>query len=68
MIQDPAGAAFRDILEAASGKAIKLATPHVVTWRLKAIVDAPAIVDGHLVALKYMPDNYGGTFRVDAIG
>ncbi len=64
MIQDPAGIAFKDALEAASGKSIKLVTPHVVTWRLKALIDTPAIVGGCLVALRYTSDNEGGTYRV----
>jgi hypothetical protein len=60
---------FKTALEQASGKAIKVVTPTIITWRLKAIADAPVEIDGRVVALRYMPDanGNGGTFLVREI-
>jgi hypothetical protein len=56
--------AFKAALEAASGKAIKVVTSTVITWRLKAIADM-AVQDGKtVVVLQYLPDHQGGTFVV----
>ena len=60
---------FKSALEQASGKAIKVVAPTVITWRLKAIVDSPAVIDGQVVALRYMPDRNGngGDFKVSEV-
>ena len=36
----------------------------MVAWRLKALVDSPAEVDGCLMALRYTLNHYGGKFHV----
>jgi hypothetical protein len=55
---------FKASLEAASGKAIKVVTPRVITWVLKALIDAPVQVGDAVLALRYSPANQGGTFAV----
>lgn len=61
--------AFKAAIEAASGKAVKVVTPTVLTWRLKALVDAPTQVGDQILALRYFPDKtkHGGTFSVKVI-
>jgi hypothetical protein len=58
---------FKAALEQASGKAIKVVTPTVVTWRLKALADAPVLMAGTVFALRYLTDDHGGTFTVKTI-
>jgi hypothetical protein len=58
---------FKAALEQASGKAIKVITATIVTWRLKALIDAPVQIADCVVVLAYLPDNYGGTFTVKKI-
>jgi hypothetical protein len=56
---------FKAALEQASGKMIAVITATIVTWRLKAIVDAPVEIDGKLVALRYAPElGHGGSYQV----
>lgn len=64
--QNSGASNFRGAIEAASGKAIKVCTSTVLTWRLKAVTDAPAYVGDKMLVLRYMPDNtkHGGTFAV----
>jgi hypothetical protein len=38
---------------------IAVITATIVTWRLKAIVDAPVEIDGKIVALRYSPSKSG---------
>jgi hypothetical protein len=61
--------AFKTAIEAASGKAVKVVTPTILTWRLKALVDAPTQVGDLVLALRYFPDKtkHGGTFSVKSI-
>jgi hypothetical protein len=63
---DESAIEFKAALEQASGKAIKIVTPTVLTWRLKAIVDAPVMMNGKTLTLRYMADKSGngGTFSV----
>jgi hypothetical protein len=58
---------FKSALEQAAGKAIKIVSPVSLTWRLKAIADAPVKVDGKVLALRYTADRAGngGTFSVE---
>ena len=57
--------AFKSALETAAGKAIKIVTPTTVSWRLKAITDAPVRVGDRAMSLKYKPDRYdGGRFTI----
>jgi hypothetical protein len=58
---------FKAALEAASGKAIKIVTATIITWRLKALVDAPVQRGDAVLVLRYLPDDHGGVFRVVAI-
>jgi hypothetical protein len=64
-----AAAAFKAAIEAASGKAIKVVTPTVLTWRIKALVDAPTQIGDQVLALRYLRDKtkHGGTFSVKRI-
>jgi hypothetical protein len=44
---------------------IAIITATIVTWRLKAIVDAPVEIDGKVVALRYAPElGHGGSYQV----
>ncbi len=56
---DIASIEFKAALEQASRKMIKIVTATVITWRLKAIVDAPVMLGGKVVALRYTPDKLG---------
>jgi hypothetical protein len=58
---------FKAALEQASGKAINIVTATTITWRLKALLDAPVPMDNGLVVLRYLPDDHGGKFAVNAI-
>ena len=58
-------------LEQASGKALPIITPTAVTWRLKAITDAPVLVEKHVLTLRYVAADRGkrgGDFAVEARG
>jgi hypothetical protein len=61
--------AFKAAIEAASSKAVRVVTPIVLTWRLKALVEAPTQVGGIVLALRYRQDKakHGGTFSVERI-
>jgi hypothetical protein len=50
---------FRIALEQASGKAIRVLTATTINWLLKAIADAPAVLDDKVVALRYTADKSG---------
>jgi hypothetical protein len=50
---------FKAALEAASGKPLAVLTATTVAWRLKALADAPVLVGGDLVALRYSPGKTG---------
>ncbi len=65
---DVAGEAFKAALEQAAGKAIKLITPTVLAWRLKAVADCPVTVGGSVLALRYVTDRHGGAFSVRRCG
>ncbi len=58
---------FKAALEQASGKAIKVVTPIVITWRLKALVDQSIEIGDALLVLQYYPANAGGWFSVRRI-
>jgi hypothetical protein len=60
---------FRAALEQASGKPLLLITPTSVSWRLKALVDAPVLVGERVLALRYAADKTknGGFFRVEPV-
>jgi hypothetical protein len=49
-------------IEAATGKAVKVMSPTVLTWRLKALIDAPTPVGSEVLVLRYLPANQAGTF------
>jgi hypothetical protein len=60
---------FKAALEAASGKPLPIITATTVAWRLKAIADAPVLVGGKLLVLRYSKDGgkHGGTFAVETV-
>jgi hypothetical protein len=58
---------FKAALEQASGKAIKVVTATTITWRLKALLDAPVRLADTVVALRYLPSDHGGTFIAKAL-
>jgi hypothetical protein len=58
---------FKSALEQASGKAIKVVSATVITWRLKAVVDAPVQMADGVFVLRYQPDNLGGSFVVKKV-
>jgi len=57
-------------LEQASGKSLPILTATAVTWRLKALVDAPVLIGGHVWVLRYTPNTSGngGEFSVREVG
>jgi hypothetical protein len=60
---------FKAALEQATGKSLPMVTPVAVTWRLKALVDAPVMVGEHVLVLRYEADKTknGGFYRVQPI-
>jgi hypothetical protein len=66
---DDAIGEFKAALEQAAGKSIQVVSPKVLTWRLKAVMDAPIGIDGKIMVLRYTPDKsgHGGDFRVEEI-
>jgi hypothetical protein len=58
------GNPFWVAIEAASTKAIKVMSPTVLTWRLKALVDAPTAVGNEVLVLRYVPDHNNPRFIV----
>jgi hypothetical protein len=64
---DAASIELKAALEQASGKALPIITPTAVTWRLKAITDAPVLIGDNVWMLTYTPDKSknGGTFAVE---
>ena len=67
---DPAEIELKAALEQASGKAIRVASPTVLTWRLKALADAPIEIEGEVCVLRYRADTsgHGGDFWIEVIG
>jgi len=60
---------FKAALEQVSGKQFRVVSPKVLTWRLKALIDAPVEIDGQIMVLRYTADRsgHGGDFRVEEI-
>jgi hypothetical protein len=59
---------FRAALEEASGKSIKVITATTITWRLKALVDAPVQMPDGVFALRFLSnDKESGVFTVRKI-
>jgi hypothetical protein len=60
---------FKAALEKASGKLLQTITPTTVSWRLKALADAPVILDAGTFALRYFPDKgkNGAMFAVGKV-
>ena len=61
---DEGSIAFKAALEAASGKALKVITATTITWKLKALTDAPVRVGDDVLVLRYKPNHDGGAFSV----
>jgi hypothetical protein len=62
-----AAASFKAALELATGKAVPLISAPAINWRLQALKDTPAIVDGEALVLRYAKPNRNGRdggFRV----
>jgi hypothetical protein len=58
---------FKAALEAASGKSLPIITATMVSWRLKALKDAPVMVGDDLLVLRYEPGKQGGVYAVRSI-
>jgi hypothetical protein len=60
---------FKAALEEAAGKRVEVLSPKTITWRLKAICDAPIELDGRVFVLKWTANKtrHGGDFRVEAV-
>jgi hypothetical protein len=39
-------------------------TGTTVSWRLKAVKDAPVVVGDKVMVLRYTPDDHGGVYQV----
>jgi hypothetical protein len=61
---------FKAALEQASGKPLPAITATTITWRLKALTDAPVLIGESTFALRYAPDGnkHGATFVVKRVG
>jgi hypothetical protein len=59
--------AFKDALEHAAGKPIKIISSTTVSWRLKALVGAPVKLGSKILVLKYNAEHQGGNFRVETV-
>jgi hypothetical protein len=60
---------FKAALEQAAGKPLPIITATAITWRLKALIDAPVRVGDHVLALRYAAERgHGGTFVVRRAG
>ena len=57
---------FKAALELASGKLLPIITATTITWRLKALTDAPVLLGENAFVLRYRPDESGngGSFIV----
>jgi hypothetical protein len=64
---DERGIEFKAALEQASGKAIKVVTASTITWRLKALLDAPVQFEAGVFVLRYLSDHDAGTFTVKKV-
>jgi hypothetical protein len=65
-----AAASFKAALELACGKSIPIISAPAINWKLQAIKDAPAIVDGQTLVLRYIKPNRDGRdggFKVEAL-
>ena len=58
--------AFKDALELAAGKGIKIISATTIAWRLKALADAPVRVGNKMLVLTYNPHHEGGMFKIVA--
>ena len=67
---EPDAIAFRDALEHAAGKPLKIISATTVAWRLKALAGAPVRIREQIFVLKYKADvgGHGGTFSVGPVG
>jgi hypothetical protein len=57
---DTQAAAFKAALELTCGKPIPIVSAPAINWKLQAIKDAPALVDGKILVLKYQKPNRDG--------
>jgi hypothetical protein len=67
---DTQAAGFKAALELACGKPVAIVSAPSINWKLQAIKDAPALVDGKILVLKYQkPDSnrHGGGFKVEEL-
>jgi hypothetical protein len=59
---------FKAALELATGKPMPVVTATVITWRLKALVDAPVQVGDRVLVLRYTAERgHGGMFSVSSL-
>jgi hypothetical protein len=56
--------AFKEALEIAAGKPIKIISSTTITWRLKAVADARVKIGKKIVCLIYKADPEAGTFKI----
>ena len=59
--------AFRDALEQASGKVLRIISSPSIAWRLKGLIDAPVIVGDITLVLRRVLDHEGAEFTVREI-
>ena len=61
---------FKAALELACGKPLTIVSAPAINWKLQALVDAPAAVEGKTLVLRYVkPDEnrHGGGFKVEEL-
>jgi hypothetical protein len=63
-LAEPGAIAFRSAIEIASGKSMPIISSTIVSWRLKALKDAPVEIDGKVFALHFDTHHQGGEFSV----
>jgi hypothetical protein len=65
---DEAAINFKAALEQATGKSVQTVTATVITWRLKALMDAPVQVGDRVLVLRYTAERgHGGTFAISSL-
>jgi hypothetical protein len=53
-------ASFKAALELASGKAVGVISAPAINWKLQALVDSPALVEGKALVLRYRKSDDSG--------
>jgi hypothetical protein len=64
---EPGAIAFRDAIEHATGKPLKIISSTTIAGRRKSLKDAPVWVGEQVMALRYQEHHQGGMFSVETL-